>query len=78
MPRFFFHLRNDVAADDEEGRELADVAAAHQHAIESAREMVCASVHEGHLNLDHYIFVTDEAGKEVTRVTFRDAFTIEG
>jgi hypothetical protein len=78
VPRYFFHLYNDLVAKDEEGTELPDLAAAREQAAEHAREMVCASVREGHLNLDHRIEVTDEAGKLLLTVTFRDAFTIEG
>jgi hypothetical protein len=78
MPRFYFHLYNDVVVMDEEGTELADAAAAREHAIEEARVMVCESVKEGHLNLDHRIEVTEDGGGPVATVTFRDAFTIEG
>jgi hypothetical protein len=78
MPRFYFHLCNDIIAEDEEGVELRDVEAAREHAIEEARVMVCESIKKGHLNLEHRIAVTDEAGAEVLDVSFRDAFTIEG
>lgn len=77
MARYYFHLRNDVDTDDEEGIELPDVAAAREHAIENARMMVCESVKQGHLHLDHCIFVTDESGEQVVTVTFREAFTLE-
>jgi hypothetical protein len=78
VPRYFFHLHNRVVATDEEGAELADIDAAREKAEEDAREMVCASVREGYLNLDHRIEVADEAGEVVLVVTFRDAFTLEG
>ncbi len=78
VARFYFHLRNDVSVDDEEGREFPDLAAAHSWAIEMARDMACASIREGHLNPGHYVFATDEQGQEVTRVSFRDTFTMEG
>ncbi|WP_416385234.1 DUF6894 family protein [Sphingomonas sp. LY54] len=65
--------------EDEEGQELADASAAHQRALETARDMGCESVHEfGDVNLEHYVRVTDEAEQEVCRVTFREAFTITG
>ena len=78
MPRYYFHIHNDIHAEDEDGIELADPAAAREQALEGARELVCASVKLGHLNLDHYIRVTDEGGAQVLKVTFRDAFTITG
>jgi hypothetical protein len=77
VPRYFFHLYNDIVSIDE-GTELAGVEVAKAKAADDARDMVCASVRHGHLNLDHRIEVTDEAGELVAKVTFRDAFTIEG
>lgn len=78
MPRYYFHLCNDVIAEDEEGVELPGLEAAREHAIEEARVMVCESIKKGHLNLEHRIAVTDEAGADVLSVSFRDAFTVEG
>ena len=78
MPRFYFHLFEEEEFRDLEGRELADLAAAREHAVENARVMVCESVKKGHLNLDHYIVIEDEQGRHALTVTFRDAFTIEG
>ena len=78
MPRFYFHLYNDVIALDEEGAELPDLAAAREYALENAREMVCSSIKAGHLNLDHRIEVTDDGGERVMTLTFRDAFILEG
>ena len=78
MPRYFFHIHNDEYVPDEEGQELADVAAARTCALEGARDLVCNSVKDGHLNLDHYLSVADETGRVLFNVTFREAFTIEG
>ncbi|MEA1015189.1 hypothetical protein SH591_06975 [Sphingomonas sp. LY54] len=78
MPRFYFHIHNHIVAEDDEGTELADAAAARDFAVNGARDLVCESVHEGRLNLDHYIRVTDADGQDVLTVTFREAFIIEG
>lgn len=78
MPRYYFHLRNDEIVDDEEGRELPDIAAARECAIEAARELTCASIHRGRLNLDHYIEVVDAEGEPLFRVAFREAFIAGG
>jgi hypothetical protein len=78
MPRFYFHVFNDVTATDEEGIELPDAGAAREQALESARELVCESIHKGELNLDHRIEVTDEAGGKVLTISYRDAFTLTG
>lgn len=76
MPRYFFHLRNDAHTQDEEGKELPDLAAAREHALEAARDVVCGDIRRGYLNLDHYVEVTDESGDTVLKLTFREAFTI--
>jgi uncharacterized protein DUF6894 len=78
MARYFFNIFNDATLIDDEGLELADLAAARAMALETARELVCESVHQGHLNLDHRIEIHDGGTEPVLVVTFRDAFTIEG
>ena len=78
MPRFYFHLRNDVIAEDKEGQDLPDLASARQAAITAARQLAAESVREGRLHLDHYIEIENEYGAIVARVTFREALTIDG
>jgi hypothetical protein len=78
MPRFFFHVFNDEITIDEEGRELPDLAAARAWAVEDARSLVCESVRNGHLNLEHRIEIADETGAPRMTVTFREAFALEG
>lgn len=78
MPRYFFHVVDPEHTVDEEGRELPDLEAARALAVESARELVCADVSNGWLNLDHSIEVRDEHGATVLTVTYREAFQIAG
>jgi len=78
MPRYFFHLFNDVVSLDDEGLELPGLPDAKEKALEEARILVCESVKKGHLNLDHRIELSDETGQKVLTLTFRDAFTIDG
>jgi hypothetical protein len=79
MPRYYFHLHNDLATTDEEGRELDDIGAARRAAEEDAREMAARSVQcHGHLDLGHYVEVTDEGGNSVVRVRFGEAVAIRG
>jgi uncharacterized protein DUF6894 len=78
MPRFYFHVFNDVVAMDEEGAELPDLEAAREQALEAARELVCESIHHGHLNLDHRIEVAGEGGEKLMTISYRDAFTLTG
>lgn len=76
MPRFFFHLHSDVLAEDCDGVELPGLAAMRDYATGNARELVCASVRRGHLNLGHYVRVTDEEGQEVLKLRFGESLTI--
>ena len=76
MPRYFFHIYDHDITMDEDGRDLPDLAAARELALDSARDLVCESIHRGHLNLDHRIEVQDQQGETVIVLTFREAFTI--
>ena len=76
MPRYFFDLKNDVDVADEEGRELADLAAVRAAAIVEAREMMTESVLLGRLNLGHSIEVRDESGSIVLVMPFGEAVDI--
>ena len=76
MPRYFFHIRNDVHTDDTEGRELPDLAAAREFALDSARDLVCADIRRGWLNLDHNIIIANADGATLLTLTFREAFEL--
>jgi hypothetical protein len=76
--RYYFHLRNDVDAPDDEGRELGSIEAAREIACEEARMLAADEVGRGHLNLDHAIEVTDGAGVPLFRVAFGEAVTVSG
>lgn len=78
MPRYYFHLRNDIDTRDEEGQELRDLAEAHECALEAAREMCCADIKQGWLNLDHAIDVIDDQGTALFTITYREAFEVKG
>lgn len=72
VPRFFFHLYDDIVALDEEGKEFPTSEAAREEAIRNARHLACAEVLEGHLGLNHRIEVTDANDVPVATVTFKD------
>jgi hypothetical protein len=77
MPRYFFHLHNDVDAEDPEGIELADLAEARERAIVYARDMASLSiVDHGRLILSHRIDVADQSGEIVHTVHFRDVVEV--
>jgi hypothetical protein len=78
MPRYFFHLRNDMDVPDPEGQELADLDAARAQAVAYAIDMAAASVLEHRkVNLQHRIEVEDEAGQVLETVKFGDAVANE-
>lgn len=79
MPRFYFHLLNDVDAPDGEGQELPDLEAAIKHARHCARITIAENVKdEGRFNRDHRIDIEDEDGRVLDTVWFRDAVQVEG
>jgi hypothetical protein len=78
VPRFYFHLHNDIDSLDEEGREVADTETARRMALVDARHMAAESVREGHLNRAHFVEVCSEDGKPLFRVTFGAAVEIIG
>lgn len=75
MPLYYFNLFNDIVSIADEGIDLADKQAAHQHAIGEARAMAAESVREGHLTLSHRIDYSDEAGP-VGTVRFDEAVDV--
>ena len=77
MPRYFFHLFNDVTALDEEGQELPNDAAALQRGAENARAMAADSVLHGHLILDHRIVVQNDRGQDIATIKFRDVVAVK-
>jgi hypothetical protein len=77
VPLYFLHLYNDEIVLDGEGQELADEEAAREQAIVNAREMACAELQKGHLNLKHRIDVADESGHVLITVHFRDIVRVE-
>lgn len=76
MPRYRFHLYNDVESKDLVGREFADISAARADAIGNARSVMAADIVEkGEITLSHRIELEAEDG-ELHVIEFRDAVTI--
>ena len=77
MPRYYFHLLNDVDAPDDEGSELPDLAAARDKAARSLRFTLSESLKEqGHLVLDHRIDIEDADGNVLDTVHARDVVMV--
>jgi hypothetical protein len=78
VPRFYFHLHNDIDVPDEEGVELADLEAARAHAVRCARVTFAEMAKdEGRVVLHHRIDIEDERGAVLDTVHFRDAVKVE-
>lgn len=77
MPRYFFHVYDDVIAIDEEGMELPNVAAARLQALRGARDIVAEQVKHGYFVLSHWIDVVDDGGEAVLTLSFREAVEIK-
>ena len=78
VPRFYFHLINDMDVPDNEGEDLPDLADAQAFALRQARAMIAAMIlDEGRIVLHHRIDIEDDKHRLVGTVTFRDAVTIE-
>ncbi len=79
MPRFYFHLYDDLDVPDDEGTDLPDLAAALASASRQARELIAETVkQQGRIVLNHRIDIKDEHGTLIESVEFRDVVTIEG
>ena len=74
--KYYFHLHDDVATFDREGRELSGLEAALGHATVEARIMAADWVRRGALNLSHRIEITDETGVLVGIIAFKDVINI--
>ena len=77
MPRFFFHVYDDMVVHDDEGIQLPDVEAARAAALSGARALICEEVMKGRLCLDHRVEVEDEAGERVLVLPFREVIAID-
>jgi hypothetical protein len=77
MPRFYFHLHNDVDTIDEEGTALPDRSAAIEWAKVEVRAMAAESIRQhSHLVLHHSIRIEDESGEVVATVRFGDVVAV--
>lgn len=77
MPRFHLNLFNGAGvACDEEGQELADLAAAHDEAIRGIRSLLASEVGEGAMDLGGRIEIADGDGRILKTVAFSDAVRI--
>jgi hypothetical protein len=78
VPRFYFHLLNDVDAPDEEGTVLSDLADAREYARRTVLFTMAETIKEtGHLVKSHRIDIEDADGNVLDSVYFRDVVAID-
>ena len=78
VPKFYFHLHDDVDAPDEEGLEMADLATARAYTIHLARFTAADAIKEsGRYVPDHRIDIENGEGQVLDTIYFRDAVEIE-
>ncbi len=78
MGRYHFNVRNGSGyMEDEEGQELSDTDHARSMAVAGARSLLSAEVLAGDLDLRGRMEVTDEQGRLIFTVDFRDALRVK-
>lgn len=77
MPHYHLNLFNSADTIDHEGRDFLDLAAAKDEAIRSARELMAEHLKAGKpIDLEHRIEITDNEGKVLAHLPFRELITI--
>jgi hypothetical protein len=77
MPRFFFHIRAaGEIAEDTDGAELPDIAAANDEAVLAARELLADMLRRGEVVDGQEFVICDELGHEIATVPFRSVIRL--
>lgn len=77
MPRYYFHLINDVDAPDTEGVDLLNLLDARRHAGIQARFTAGETVKlKGTIDLRHRIDIEDHRGNVLGTVNFGDVIAV--
>jgi hypothetical protein len=78
VPRYYFHLYNDLDAPDPEGLDLPSLDAARLNALRQGRILAGELVkEEGRLVLHHRIDIEDGQRVVLDTVYFRDTVSVE-
>jgi hypothetical protein len=77
MPLFFLNIHNGFGvAQDDEGVDLPDLAAAREKAVEGIRSILSEEIKAGTIDLGGHVEVADADGNVLAAVHFEDAFRI--
>jgi hypothetical protein len=78
MPKYFFHLHNDIDVPDPEGTQLTDLGAAHTYAANQVCDLMGETIkEERRLVLHHRVDIEDERGAVLDTVWFREVVAVE-
>jgi hypothetical protein len=77
VPRYYFNVYDDVIANDIEGVELPNEAAARLQALLGARDLIAEQVRHGYFIRSHWIDVVDDQGAVLFAITFGDAVDVK-
>ena len=78
MPRYYFHIFNDMEVRDDDGQQLRDVAAARKEARDAAADLIRDEIKAGRkIHPDHRIEIEDERGHMVAVLRFGDLIADE-
>ena len=78
MPRYFFHLIDDLDCPDAEGAEFPDLDAAKAYGARGAVSLMAdLLMRERRVALHHRIDIEDEQSEIVASLEFRDIVSIE-
>jgi len=77
MPRFHLNLFNDIDTYDDDGALFPDLAAAKSAATKGVRALIAELVVKGRpIHLHHRVEVTDETGRVLAVIPFRELITV--
>ena len=76
MPCYYFNVYDDLVTVDDEGIVLANVGAAREVALRSARSLIAEQALKGSIKLHHWIEVEDEDRRPVLTLPFGAAVEV--
>jgi hypothetical protein len=79
VAQFYLHIHNAHGdAEDDEGLNASSLAEAQEKAINGIRSLLSSEVANGQMNLSGRIDISDQSGKVLLSVPFKDAVTVTG
>lgn len=78
MPHYYFHVCDGGGVSaDEEGLDVADLAAARTHAIDGIRSILSDEIRTGEVSIGGRVLIMDESNRILLTVPFTDAVKVD-